>query len=411
MTLIASKIQNTSTYQAKYTLDGTCKFSGCKKEEADRRLPVARELRNYFEEGINRFPDIKKGDFKVGVGPGTALLEIGVALGLAFKTPSAATVVNALTSGAEFVETLIGGTHVLETDDEKKIRFQMESESDTGKQEEFRKKLEELKSNKGQELWTLKGKGSEQQAEMIISGVQLGAGVVGGVQSLLSIGSRFIRGEQLEGKSLSILDKLFFSTASLVNGALMLFSSGEKTLISSLIENRGLEENGEKLQDIFNHGNSIRSNGRSDFRCFMEWIGMSFFTWFKDIKLGNFSVKDIFDVGISSKAIWDGSEYFRDYGKDEITGSKTLMENIFSWNPVMKWYLNSFRERFVSPLISLTGYKSPKISIHGDEVHVEVQNTEQHGILPKQEELSYSAQDPSHSGFSDLPRSRNLAVS
>lgn len=409
--LTANKIPNALIYQAKYTLDGGCKFSGCKKEEADKRLPIARGLRNYFEDGINKFPDVKKGELALGVGPSTALLEIGVALGLAFKTPSAATVVNALTSGAEFVETIIGGTHILETDNEKRIRLQMDSETDVEIKEELRKKLEEAKSSKGQKLWTLDGKGSEQQAEMIISGVQFGAGAIGGVQSLLSIGGRFLNGSQPEEKSLSILDKLFFSTTSLFNGALMLFSSAEKTLISSLIENRGLEENGKPLQDVFEHGNSIRSNGRSDFRCFMEWVGMSFFTWFKDIKLGSFSVKDIFDVGISSLAVWNGSEYFRDYNKDKKVTSSTLMENIFSWQPAAKWYLSSFREKFVSPLIALTGYKAPKISIQGDEVIVDVENKEYLLEKPQYEPLKTSPHQLPIDNSPSLSRLRNLAVS
>lgn len=408
MTLTANKIQNSQTFLAKYTLDGTCKFSGCKNEEADRRLPVARDLRNYFKDGINRFPDFEKGDLKVGVGPGTALLEIGVALGLAIKTPSAATVVNALTSGAEFVETVIGGTNILETPDERTARLEMELESDPNKKEILELKLEDLKSKKGSELWTLKGKGSEQKAEMIISAVQFGAGVIGGIQSLLSIGSRFIRGDQPEEKSLSILDKLFFSTTSLFNGALMLFSSGEKTLLASLIENKGLEENGEKLKAVFDHGNSIRSNGRSDFRCFMEWVGMSFFTWFKDIKIGSFSVKDVFDVGISSLAMWNGSEYFRDYHKDEKTSSKTLMENIFSWKPAGKWYLNSFREKFVSPLIALTGYKPPKISVVGDEVIVESKNLE--GLVSSETHLAHAIEDENPPEFSLRNATRRVAI-
>lgn len=407
--LTANKIQNTSTFLAKYTLDGSCKFSGCKNEEANRRLPVARELRNYFEDGINKFPDVKKGDFKVGVGPGTALLEIGVALGLAFKTPSAATVVNALTSGAEFVETLIGGAHILEPQKERETRLAIDSETNIEKKEALKLELEKSKSDKGSKLWDWKNKGSEQKAEMAISGVQFGAGVAGGLQSLFSIGGRLISGNQPEEKSLSILDKLFFSTASLFNGALMLFASGEKTLIASLIENKGLEENGEKLKAVFEHGNSIRSNGTSDFRCFMEWVGMSFFTWFKDIKVGSFSVKDVFDVGISSLAIWNGSEYFRKYDKDEKTSSKTLMGNIFSWQPAAKWYLNSFREKFVTPLIALTGYNAPKISVIGDEVVVESQKIEHQ--KSGETHSGFGLEDVIAPAFSQPPVGKRVAVS
>ncbi len=169
---------------------------------------------------------------------------------------------------------------------------------------------------------------------------------------------------------------------------------------------------GKKTQAVFEHGNSIRSNGRSDFRCFMEWVGMSFFTWFKDIKVGSFSVKDVFDVGISSLAIWNGSEYFRSYSKDKKATSKTLMENIFSSQPVAKWYLNSFREKFVSPLIALTGYKPPKISAPRDEVSVEVENKEHLSEKSQDEPLNPSVQSSSAtSNLSTLPRDRRVAAS
>lgn len=375
MTLTAEKIVKPVTYQAKYHLNGESKFSGCKYKEAEKRLPVARELRNYFEEGINKFPG--KGNLSIGVGPGTALLEIAVALGLAVRSPSAATVVNAITSGGELVETIIGGTHILETERERDVRLQIESEADLSRKEELKKKLEEYKSDSGKNLWDWNGKGTEQRAEMVISSVQLGAGVAGGLQTILGLVSKLIKGENAEEKSLSILDKLFFSSTSLLNGALMLFASGEKTLLASLIENRGLEDGNKKIHEAFEHGNSIRSNGRSDFRCFMEWVGMSFFTWFKDIKLGSVSVKDVFDIGISSLAVWNGSEYFRNFGKEEKTSSKTLMENIFSYKSIMSWYLSSFREKFVSPLIALTGYKPPEITTIGDEVSVKVFGSEE----------------------------------
>ena len=79
------------------------------------------------------------------------------------------------------------------------------------------------------------------------------------------------------------------------------------------------------------------------------------------------------------------------------------MENIFSWQPAMKWYLNSFREKFVSPLIALTGYKPPKISIQGEEVVVVVENNSQAKSIETAESLSPPVESLS---LADFPRNR-----
>jgi len=383
--MTAAITQTNRKIQATYSLTGEALIpSGSNKSnEAKRRAPHARAIQSYFKHGINKLPDKKS--FGFGVGPGTAILELLGAGALAFKSFSAATAVNLLTSGAELFETIIGGTNILEDKDEAKVRLELEAERNSmtknpEKQEELELKLERFKNRDGISAWNSKEKGSEQKAEMYISGVQLGAGVAGSIQTLFSLGSKF-SGNENEQSEISLFDKIWLSAASLVNAGLMLFSSGEKSLISNLMENRGLEnENGKKLQPIFDHGNSIRKNAESDFRCFLEWTGMVFFTWFKNFSFKNISIKDIFDLGISAKATWEGSEYFRNFGKEDKTGSgKNLMGNVFGWNFGKQLYLGTeskpgIREKYIAPFLELTGSKPPKVYIRGGEVVCEVES-------------------------------------
>jgi hypothetical protein len=382
--MTAAITQTNRKIQATYSLCGEALIPSDtnKTDEAKRRTPFARVIRSYFKDGINKLPS--KEGFGFGVGPGTAILELFGAGALAWKSFSAATAVNLLTSGAELFETIIGGTNILEDKDEAKARIELEAEKnsiikDPDKQEELELKLEELKNREGKNAWTRAEKGSEQKAEMYISGVQLSAGIAGGIQTLFSLGSK-ISGNEKEESEIPLFDKIWLSAASLVNAGLMLFASGEKTLISTLIENRGLEQDGKKLQPVFGHGNSIRLNAESDFRCFLEWTGMAFFTWFKNLSFKNFSVKDAFDIGISTKAILKGSEYFRKFGKEEkVESGKNLMGNVFGWDFGKQLYLGTeskpgIREKYIAPFLELTGSKPPKVYIRGGEVVCEVES-------------------------------------
>lgn len=180
----------------------------------------------------------------------------------------------------------------------------------------------------------------------------------------------------------------------------MLFASGEKTLISSLMENRGLEdESGKKLDPMFEQGTSIRKNAESDFRCFLEWTGMAFFTWFKNLSFKNISIKDVFDIGISLKATWEGSEYFRKYGQEDRTESgKSLMGNVLGLD-LGKLYLGTeskpgIRERAIVPFLEMTGANPPRIFTRGEEVicEVEVPNASSNNVQETEHSI---AQDPS----------------
>ncbi len=363
-------IQN-NRIQARYTLDGRIVQHSANFTD---RVSLAQTIKNnYFENEINRFPDKNKWSF--GIGPSTAALEIGIAGALAWKTPSAATMVNALTSGAEFIETLIGGTHIIEDRKERELRLEVENCQEPEKKRALEKTLNEKKNEKGRNLWDFFGKGSEQKAEMVISTLQLLSGLIGGIQTAFSLFKKFITGEHTEEKQTSLFDKIWLSGASLLNAGLMLFASGEKNLIASLVENRGLEEN----DPIFEQGGSIRVNARSDFRCFLEWTGMTFFTWFKDLSFKGISVKDIFDIVISSKATWEGSEYYRHYNLEETEKpAKNLMENIFGWSIGKLTYLGTesvsgLRKSLVIPVLELFGCNPPEIYIDGNEVVCEVE--------------------------------------
>lgn len=396
MTTVTEKIQSTPPRNsvsrvAKYSPAGKPidTGNGYKEHKAN-----ARYIENCYKYQMNRWPSFKKNNMP-GFGPVVAATETIAATALVWCFPNQrATEINLATTLGEFVQTFIQGTDMFDSKKVTALKQEVKILKQKSKVEtdlNIKEKIEADRETTENEIDAL-NRPVEEGVEQVLSWIQTSAGGFG-------IGGTLVEkffGEKDNLNDVPLYKKITLSVASALNVFLMFFGAAEKTLMSTLNENRGLDKN---LQGI--RHKSMEINGRSDLRCSAEWSIMTLVPWISKIGI----VKDFVDVFVGYNALKEGLGYFVDEKKigfpklfqkelnkdsklyktmdfisDPITAISKLNKNPelrnnekeenkkdlmcfpFKFNPIKGWYLgkendrngpgtSGFRNRYFRPIL------------------------------------------------------------
>lgn len=301
---------------AKYTLSGipVDTGNGFKVHKTN-----ARYIQNCYKNEINRWPSFKENKMP-GFGPIVAFTETVAATALVWCFPEQrATKINLATTLGEFVQTFIQGTDMFDSEEVNKKKKELREQKDLDERELIENEIDEL------------SKPVEEGVEQVLSWIQVGAGVFG-------IGGTAIEkfsSEQHDISNVPIYKRITLGLVSALNAFLMFFGAAEKTLMSSLNENRELDPSFKGIRY-----KSMEINGDSDLRCSGEWFAMIGISLFSQIGF----VKDLCDVLIGYNALREGLDYFV---KEKRIGFPKLFEKSLNENDklykVLDWISNPIK--------------------------------------------------------------------
>lgn len=222
------------------------------------------------------------------------------------------------------------------------------------------------------------GKKSENLIQVVVGA----GGAIGFGKFLYDIG-RYFTGNESEQTELTVAEKSVYTLGSLANAFFMFCNSAEKQLIEVL----GKNDIGDEERD------GVGADGRSDFRCFIEWASMIPYMWFKSFK----PLKFLADGALPLMSLVDTVGHFTkvDYLKDFLAPNM-LSSRIFFGSDKKP---GGIRERVITPLLrSVYGLNSPKVYIKSNgDIEATFEDGLDHGIPSSIERQVASVPNPESS--------------
>lgn len=303
-----------------YNKNGNEKFDkGTEKNIEDPKLHAGLTDKYYSKE-LNKF---------LGVSEIIALFQAVSGGALWWCSPSPATAINEITTLGDLAQVYISRTNVFGSPNDENTRIR----------------------RSGATAW-----------------LQLLAGF-GGIAS--SISDAVLK-ETKETKEMSFVQKIGLSLSSFFSAVFMLFGSGEKSILATMTQKNPNSK----------ASSTIRMDGNSDTRSFIEELGMCFVPWFSNFKL----FKKSLDYSMIYFALRDGIKHFIHNGVSMVLNNnivqldeklKKILKAVFliskdkenngtiTWPFGKKWFLgteektNGFRSKYLIPILKAFGCNPP----------------------------------------------------